>query len=136
MTNRPLSLVVSLLIGLAVVELAGCNSPLKYHASPGHGQTGLHYAAANGHPKMLTRYLDAGSLALADGTVVVFDPNKQDDFGNTPLHLAARGGHNKCVAVLLNHGANPTLNNKEGKTPRDLAPGHPKTYQALLNAGG
>jgi ankyrin repeat protein len=33
----------------------------------------------------------------------------QDIKGVTPLMLAARGGHADCLALLLQHGANPLL---------------------------
>jgi ankyrin repeat protein len=45
----------------------------------------------------------------------------QGKYGNTPLHWAAVGGRVPCVEMLLKHGANKTVCNHNGRTPRDLA---------------
>ena len=38
----------------------------------------------------------------------------------TPLHEAAQKGRTQLCALLLAHGADPTLKNQEGQTPLDL----------------
>lgn len=44
--------------------------------------------------------------------------NCQDKYGNTPLHKACfTNKDNSICALLLNHGANPSVKNKDGKTP-------------------
>jgi hypothetical protein len=45
----------------------------------------------------------------------------QGKYGNTPLHWAAVGGRVPCVEMLLKHGANKTVCNHNGRSPRDLA---------------
>lgn len=43
-----------------------------------------------------------------------------DKWGFTPLHEAAQKGRTQLCALLLAHGADPTLKNQEGQTPLDL----------------
>lgn len=43
------------------------------------------------------------------------------DWGSTPLHVAAGWHHADVVGVLLESGADPTLEEKFGGTPLDLA---------------
>ena len=40
---------------------------------------------------------------------------------STPLHLASKQGHNHVVLTLLEHGADPTLKDRQKKTPYMLA---------------
>jgi hypothetical protein len=49
------------------------------------------------------------------------DVNYQNDTGNSALHVAASRGHEKIVCYLVEHGADLTLENKEQKTPMQLA---------------
>jgi ankyrin repeat protein len=41
--------------------------------------------------------------------------------GETPLHLAAYYGHVAVAELLINHGAEPRMGNKDRKTPLELA---------------
>ena len=41
--------------------------------------------------------------------------------GSTPMHFAAANGHDKIVLLLLSHGADPSIAEKHGLTPEDLA---------------
>lgn len=45
----------------------------------------------------------------------------RDPMGNTPLHCSAYRGHRHCVLKLLKCGASPSIKNKTGQTPFDLA---------------
>ncbi|KAH9159281.1 hypothetical protein LEN26_002426 [Aphanomyces euteiches] len=74
-----------------------------------NGYTPLHWASSNGN-------LDVVNELLAHGATV--DPiNKNDE---TPLHQAASKGEVDIVERLLDGDANRLLENKDGKTPRDL----------------
>jgi ankyrin repeat protein len=44
----------------------------------------------------------------------------QDLYGNSALHHAARGSKKNLIKLLLEHGANTSLKNEEGKTPLDI----------------
>ena len=44
-----------------------------------------------------------------------------DNSGMSPLHLAARDGHLDAILVLLEAGADTTLQDNEGKTPWNYA---------------
>jgi len=57
--------------------------------------------------------------ALAGGAAV----DARDAAGNTALHVAVAAGQFECVALLRGKGANPDLQNREGKTPRQMAVG-------------
>ncbi|XP_011502913.1 PREDICTED: arf-GAP with SH3 domain, ANK repeat and PH domain-containing protein 1 isoform X2 [Ceratosolen solmsi marchali] len=56
--------------------------------------------------------------------------------GDTALHLSAKHDKAESMKLLLKAGADPTLRNKQGKTPLDIAQevGH-HTCQELLNHG-
>ena len=41
--------------------------------------------------------------------------------GDTPLIIAARNGHEDIVEMLLNHGADLTLQNDNGESALDVA---------------
>jgi ankyrin repeat protein len=45
----------------------------------------------------------------------------QNDKGQTPLHNAVMRKRVDAVKVLLQHGADPTIQDNEGKTPIDHA---------------
>jgi len=49
------------------------------------------------------------------------DINAQDNNGDTPLHIAAREGRQEQVDLLLEHGADSTFVNNQGKTPDQLS---------------
>ncbi|PNF36034.1 Osteoclast-stimulating factor 1 [Cryptotermes secundus] len=75
------------------------------------GNTPLYWASHAGH-------LDCVRELLALPRPAV---NAQNVLGDTPLHVAASRGHLEVVELLLSHGGDPQLRNKDHKTPVDLA---------------
>ena len=50
-----------------------------------------------------------------------FNMNKTDDHGNTTLHIAAQNGDVRIAKLLVEKGANPNHQNKQGQTPGHFA---------------
>lgn len=87
-----------------------CNLPKRYSYE---GWTALHFAAHQGHVKVVQRILEAYDV----------DPNVQDfSMGDTPLHIAAWWGQTATVEELLTVRSekktqvNVNVVNKEGQT--------------------
>lgn len=87
---------------------------------------GICVAANWGFPPLLAR-----TLALDPSTVNIFEGR------GTPLHEAARAGHSRLVETLLAAGADPSLRDRAGKTPLDLAAEgrHDGTVEILRTRG-
>ena len=60
--------------------------------------------------------MDIAALLIKFNTCV----NAVDKWGFTPLHEAAQKGRTQLCALLLAHGADPSMKNQEGQTPLDL----------------
>ncbi len=75
------------------------------------GETAMHEATRTDYYHQAT-----AELLIAKGA----DINIQDDKGNTPLHHAVLWGSEKVAALLITHGANKSVVNKEGKTAQQL----------------
>lgn len=71
------------------------------------------------HLHLLSRvqHVDIAALLIKYNTCV----NATDKWAFTPLHEAAQKGRTQLCALLLAHGADPTMKNQEGQTPLDLA---------------
>jgi len=67
---------------------------------------------------------DVYKLILASGA----NTNLPDRNGDTPLHLAASSGNAVTVRLLLEHGADPSLVNAEGKTAWQCAHDNAKGF--------
>lgn len=65
----------------------------------------------------LLQHVDIAALLIKYNTCV----NATDKWAFTPLHEAAQKGRTQLCALLLAHGADPTMKNQEGQTPLDLA---------------
>ena len=76
------------------------------------GYTPLHEAVASGKADVLD-YL----LEKTNNTHV----NCRANSGYTPLHLAASSGHGACVRKLLEHGADISITDEYGRTPKQTA---------------
>lgn len=51
----------------------------------------------------------------------LFHVNKADEHGNTLLHIAAQNGNLRIGKLLVDKGANPNHQNKQGQTPGHFA---------------
>jgi ankyrin repeat protein len=73
-------------------------------------RTALHRAAIGGHMFIARLLIDAGA-----------EVDSIDSYGNTPMHLALEEGHIELAVVLAkDYQADPSIQNKEKKTPLDL----------------
>ncbi|XP_028847805.1 ankyrin repeat and SOCS box protein 9-like isoform X2 [Denticeps clupeoides] len=117
----------------------------------------IHQAAAKGHTECIESLLkygadidqwtdDAGTplnVACAHqqlGTVEKLlqlgaDVNKGKD-GNSSLHTAAELSNLELVNTLLEHGADHTARNKEGRRPQEMAPPNSAVEKLLKRGGG
>ena len=65
---------------------------------------------------------DGSSLSLVDFIVQNSrSPDRQTKEGNTPLHYCVIYDRPECMRLLLRVGANPSIENNNGKTPLDIA---------------
>ncbi|KAE8250795.1 hypothetical protein A4X13_0g4374 [Tilletia indica] len=77
-------------------------------------------ALSRGKPHASRYYLETMCNRLAEYPSQLADIlNFQDEEGETALTMAARARSKRLVRILLEHGANPKLRNKEGKTAED-----------------
>ncbi|WFD20090.1 Transcription factor mbp1 (MBF subunit p120) [Malassezia caprae] len=77
-------------------------------------------ALSRGKPHASRYYLETMVLRLAEyGEQLADILNFQDDEGETPLTMAARARSKRLVRLLLEHGADPKIRNKEGKNAED-----------------
>jgi ankyrin repeat protein len=86
------------------------------------GWTALHYAAANGHEKVVRHLLEQHAYIDAES------PNR-----TTPLMMASRQGHPTVVQLLIEEGADPTVRSQSGWTAARYATagGDPKLGEWL-----
>ncbi|KAF3054088.1 hypothetical protein E8E11_011466 [Didymella keratinophila] len=80
--------------------------------------TGLHYAAANGHIDIVKLLLSTSSSKPAPFL------NLTNASGNTPLHWASLNGHLEAVKLLIEAGGDITIFNKAG---------HDAVFEAEVN---
>ena len=93
--------------------------------------TALHHAVLLGLYSTVKLLLQYGAFMDARTSQVGGPPDR------TPLHLAAKDGHLPIIKLLLNAGADPSVQDMEGATPLDEAAmsGHCGAVEALLDAG-
>jgi serine/threonine-protein phosphatase 6 regulatory ankyrin repeat subunit B len=114
------------------------------HASGYEGNTAMHYAATMGHEEVLALLLEKGAQANTRndsgmtplmgacdnvhlGVVELLlqhmrgqGLDERNDNGWTALHYAACWGHEEVVRFLLLAGADPTITDNWGRTPRAI----------------
>jgi ankyrin repeat protein len=61
-----------------------------------------------------------GDLAKVKQALICTNPNISAG-GMRPLHIAARNGYLEIVELLLEHGANPNVQDNDGRTPLHYA---------------
>ncbi|XP_070771186.1 ankyrin repeat and SOCS box protein 9-like [Enoplosus armatus] len=140
---------------------AACVSLLLQHgATPlGTSQTSspIHRAAAKGHPECIEplvqygadvdQYIDQSGfplhvacsnqhLSTVRKLLQLGASVNSGMCGDSSLHIAARLSSPELVSVLLDHGADRSLRNSEGKRPLDLAPPDSLVERLLRQAGG
>ena len=97
------------------------------HARDWDGLTALHWAAGEGHARIVRLLLRCGA-----------DVNATDHEAWTALHRAAWKGHDRIIApVLMDAGADITALTREGDNALHTASrfGHAAAARALLKAG-
>lgn len=95
----------------AAAQLFSCESMQQLDD---RGTSALHEAVRNNHVDMLKVMLDKG----ADVNLTQDAPA---DAGNTPLHIACIYGRAEAARLLMERGADDTLQNVAGETPAHLA---------------
>ena len=70
---------------------------------------------------MLATRGDGHLQVVASLVVAGADVNARDEHARTPLMAAAENGNAEIVQVLLNHGADPSLQSKRGESAMSLA---------------
>ncbi|KAH0469547.1 hypothetical protein IEQ34_001105 [Dendrobium chrysotoxum] len=70
---------------------------------------------------LLTVTATGNSCFLEELLKAGIDPDVGDSSGRTPLHIAAMEGYEDCVLVLLKHGCNINIQDKDGNTALWLA---------------
>ncbi|MCB9493101.1 MAG: ankyrin repeat domain-containing protein [Epsilonproteobacteria bacterium] len=117
---------------------------IDINAQDGWGQTPIHEASDLDDPTMFGMLVKAGAACNVVDTngftplhraanfgcleIVTYlvictdlDINQQDNTGWTPLHWAVMGGDLEIIEVLLRYGADRSITNQQGQTPRQLA---------------
>ena len=87
--------------------------PSLINSKDENGNTIAHMAAANGHIHILK-----GLLTFGEASSLI---NSQNFQGNSPLHWAVINKKYELMNVLIDNGANLTIENGFNETPVDVA---------------
>ena len=110
----------------ALIDLPNDNGDTALIAAAGYGQEP---GATRGRFRTQAEALLATQALLANGGA---DINHQNKAGITALHAAADQGWSDIVALLLDHGADPLIEDSFGTTALDYALGRGGRF----NSGG
>ena len=101
------------------------------NAKDSEGVTALHKVAIQHYPGHFLReeQLAAARWLIENGAIV----NTMTKSFSSPLHCAAWDGADELVDLLLAAGADPTIEDAAGETPKDgaIRRGHPGTAEKL-----
>ena len=101
----------ALMLAANANDLASANLLIEAGASVNRPNwTPLHYAASKGHTEMMRLLIDNDAYI-----------DSESSNGTTPLMMAAYYATPKAVKLMLEEGADPTLQNKDGQTALDMA---------------
>lgn len=78
-------------------------------------------------------YVEAAAVLLS---LVETDVNALDEYDNTSLHHAVSSGNLPMISLLLEHGADPHIVNRDGVSPFDIARTLASKSQTILQALG
>ena len=93
-----------------------------------NGQSALHLACLEGSLDCLSYLLSTKELGIVQFIIKVVlwffhrcDINLKDKRLSNPLHLATKTNRSNIVKILVQHGANITIRDIQGKTPLHYA---------------
>ena len=95
-----------------VVKKLMKKNPENVKATNVDGWTPIHFAANNGHFKIVKLLISYS-----------FNPNAPSIVGTTPIHLASIGGHLEIIKLLLTYTNSANEQDYFGVTPIHLAAG-------------
>jgi ankyrin repeat protein len=98
-------------------QLPMVNLLLKFKADPDDSQT-------DGRPLLFSALTDTNLLETLLMAGAKVDPTLQDETEWTPLAAAVSQNNAATTAILLKHGANPNVRNRNGATPLHWAAGY------------
>ena len=102
------------------------------HHQGTHGGTALHWASWCGRPVVVKALLSAGSevnqLCIDFKATPLFWAVRGSKFGDP----ARRSDYGACIRLLLDHGADKTIPNKDGETVSDMLTEHDTLVRELL----
>lgn len=117
-------------VALNIIQCRHAESILNLQCR--EGNTPLHLAVGKGYTTISAsgQRLDVPNLQLIQELLAKgANPNLSNHHGNTPLHLACLRRDIPTIRALLNHGADRTLVNYNGKRAEDLL--HMSYYDAV-----
>ena len=97
-----------------------------YNTSSDVSRSMLHSASKGGNPQIISYLIDKG-----------IDVNATNQNGEIPLHNLLKNDsiNEESIQILIENGANPEIEDNNGKTPRDIARenGHLDTLEKILS---
>jgi len=108
-TYRPLS-ITPLCLAVSMKQLPMVKLLLKFKADPSDSQI-------EGWALLFSALTDTNILDAVLGAGANVDPVSPEEHQWTPLAAAAGQNYSASVGILLKHGANPNLSNRNGMTP-------------------